>query len=78
MPKINTIYAFIATEEGPDDEGVVAALISDVWIPLVGADKERVESLKPIAKKIGQVTKKKITLAKFKVREDLEVISERG
>lgn len=75
MPKINSIYVFIAIDEEPDDEGVVAELIGNNWFPLIAADEARVKSLKPIAKRIAQRTKKKITLAKFKVREDLEVIS---
>ena len=75
MPKIETIYAFIATEKEPDDEGIVAMRIGGNWIPLVAADEERVDSLRPIAQNIAKITRKKITLAEFKVREDVEVIS---
>ena len=74
MPKIKTIYAFIATEKDPDDEGIVAQFMGGMWMPLVGADKDRVNSLKPIAERIAKITKKKITLVQFKNREDLEVI----
>lgn len=73
MPKIETIYAFISTEEGPEDEGVVAVKVGDVWMPLVGADMKRVESLRPLAKEIAQTTGKRIVLAKFTVREDMEI-----
>lgn len=73
MPKIEVIYAFIA-EEGPNDEGVVAAKIGGVWMPLVCADMERVESVEPLAKRIAQATKQKITLAKFEKRTDLREI----
>jgi len=74
MPKINVIYAFISTEEGPEDEGIVAAKFGDTWMPLVGADMERVNSLKPLAKQIAQTTGKRIVLARFTVREEIEQI----
>ncbi len=73
MPKITELYAFIA-EEGPDDEGIVAMKIGDNWVPMVGADMDRIDSLKPIATKIANHYGKKITLAKFSTRTDVEVI----
>jgi len=77
MPKIETIYAFISTEKGPNDEGIVAMKVGDTWMPLVGADMKRVDSLRPIAKQIAVVTKKRIVLAKFTVRQDMEEINPR-
>ena len=74
MPKIESIFAFIAVDREPDDEGIVAAYLNGSWMPLVGADPARVESLRPIAKQVAQTTGKKVTLARFKVREDLELI----
>jgi len=74
MPKIEAMYAFISTEEGPNDEGVVAMRVGNTWMPLVGADMKRVDSLRPIAKQIAEATKKRIVLAKFTVREDMEEI----
>lgn len=74
MPKIETIYAFISTEEGPNDEGVVAFKVGNTWMPLVGADMKRIDSLRPIAKQIAEVTKKRIVLAKFTLRQDMEEI----
>ena len=80
MPRIEEMYAFIAEESGPDDEGVIAirsgpgGLGKRLWLPLVGADMARVESLKPIAKWIGHQAGKKVTLVHFSNRKDLEVI----
>lgn len=45
-----------------------------VWLPLVGADEERVKSLRPVAERIARTTEKRVVLARFKEREDLEVI----
>ena len=74
MPKIESIYVFIATDEDPEDEGVVAQLLGDTWFPLVAADQARVKFLRPLAKRIAEGTKKTVVLAKFSHREDLEEI----
>lgn len=71
MPKIEEMYAFVAEDSGPDDEGIVGINTATGWMPLVGADMARVESLKPIAKGIAAQTGKKIKLVHFTNREDL-------
>jgi len=71
MPRIEEMYAFVAEDSGPDDEGVVAMSVGDVMLPLVGADMARVESLKPIAQDIASQTGKKVKLIHFTNREDL-------
>lgn len=75
MPKIKEMFAFIAEDEGPDDEGLVAASIGGALMPLVGADIEIVRSLRPMAREIAIATGKNITLVHFSTREDLEVIT---
>ena len=46
---IDAMYAWIATE--PDGgEGVCAARIGDMMMPLIGADVDRAKSLRPYAK----------------------------
>ncbi len=71
MPRIEEIYAFVAEDTGPDDEGVVAMSVGGVMMPMVGADMARVESLRPIAKNISKQTGKKVKLLHFTQREDL-------
>ncbi len=71
MPRIEEMYAFVAEDTGPDDEGVVAMSLGNVLLPLVGADMARVESLRPIAKDISEKTGKKVRLLRFTQREDL-------
>ncbi|GAJ01744.1 unnamed protein product, partial [marine sediment metagenome] len=63
--------AFVAEDLGPEDEGIVGMGTKAGWIPLVGADMARVESLKPIARNIATQTGKKIKLLHFTHREDL-------
>ena len=71
MPRIEEMYAFVAEDSGPDDEGIVGMGTRAGWMPLVGADMARVESLKPIARNIAAQTGKKIKLLHFTHREDL-------
>ena len=71
MPRIEEMFAFVAEDSGPDDEGVVGMATGSGWMPLVGADMARVESLKPIAQDIASQTGKKIKLIHFTNREDL-------
>ncbi|GAG78541.1 unnamed protein product [marine sediment metagenome] len=80
MPRIEEMYAFIVEDSGPDDEGVMAMQTGlgddgqSLWLPLVGADMARVNSLRSIAQGIGRQIGKKVTLVHFTNREDLEVI----
>lgn len=75
MPKIMEIWAYIVADTGPEDEGIVAMKRNGVWLPMVGADKERVESLRPYAEETASITGQKITLAKFTQRTDLKTIT---
>ena len=74
MPKITEMYAFIVADTGPEDEGVAAMLRGNAWLPMVGADMKRVESLRPFAEDLAKTTGQKITIARFTQRTDLEVI----
>lgn len=71
--KIKTISAFIAEDEN-GEEGIVAHKIGDSWCPLVMADEKRIQSVRPIAKKLSSESKKRVKLVRFSVREDLEIL----
>jgi len=75
MPRIDSLYAFVAEDSGPDDEGIVGAQTSGGWMPLVGADMARVKSLRPLAEAIARQTGKTIKLLHFETRRELEIIS---
>lgn len=74
--KINEVYVFVAQDE--DGEGIFAHSTyfngDHVFMPFVCADKERMQSLKPFAKKVSKEHNKKIKIVKFSVREDVEEI----
>ena len=81
MPKIEALYAYIAQDkEDPDDEGVTAFLMPavgfkrEMWVPMVGADKARMMSLKQKAQEIANTMGQKITLVKFSTKTVLETI----
>lgn len=75
--KIDIMYAFIA-EEPDGSEGVTAFQSNKgLWMPMVGADIARIESLKEIAQQLANASKCKIRLCRFIVREEVEEISPR-
>jgi hypothetical protein len=70
---IDALYAWVATE--PDGgEGVCSAQIADVHFPLVGADIDRMKSLRPYAEAIRKATGYPVRLVRFGHREDLEIL----
>ncbi len=74
MPKITEIYAFIAEDKGPEDEGLAAFLSGMNWMPMVGGDMNRIESLRAMAQHLANYSKKPIRLCKFTQRAEIEVI----
>jgi hypothetical protein len=53
---------------------VVASRIGGEWMPLVGADRARVDSMRPLAQQVADISGCKITLLRFSVREELETL----
>ena len=70
MPKINKLYAFIAEDNGPDDEGIMGFQFGDEWMPMIGADMERVNALIPIADQISEATGKPYKIKYFTLEDD--------
>ena len=75
MPKITEMFAFVAEDTGPDDEGVTGIWMAEIFLPLIGADMARIDSLRPTAKAIAKQTGKPVKLLRFSQREELEVIT---
>ena len=80
MPKIEQMYAFIVEDTGPNDEGVIGIQSppgsdgTKLWLPLVGADMARMDSLRPTALGIGRQVGKAVKLVRFTNRKDLEIL----
>ena len=68
MPKITELFAFVATEHDKG-EGIMGWLNPETkqWMPLVGADMARVESLKATADYISKVSEVPYRILKFKL-----------
>ena len=53
MPRITELYAWVVADSCPDDEGIPAFTDGAMWWPMMGADAERAESLRPRAVEIA-------------------------
>lgn len=74
---IDTVHAYIAVDE--TGEGITGFVGADGrWLPMIAADRARIESLRPVAQDIANVTGKRIVLAEFSVRTDIEYIEPAG
>jgi hypothetical protein len=73
MPKIDRLWAYIQEDTGPDDEGVIG-VVHPIAMPLIGADMERVEALRPAAQMVADTTGKPVKLLAFSVRTEVAVL----
>lgn len=73
MPKIVEMFAFVVADEDDDDEGVMGfcPMGSSVMFPMVGADMERVEQLRPWADEVAERTGKPYVVKRFEYVGDL-------
>ena len=73
LQRIDEFYAFVASDE--TGEGLTGFQVpgSGMMLPMVCADKERVDSLREIAKDIAKNSNRPVRLLKFSVREELEI-----
>lgn len=76
MSKVEEVWAYVY-EEADGNEGIPAFLLEgpQIWMPMIGADRTRVESLRPYAQKIANSTGKQLTLVRFGFRQEMEVIA---
>jgi hypothetical protein len=71
MPLIRHIWAFVSVDPVDGNEGVCAAPLSGVTLPMIAADEDRLEILIPMAEYIVKQTGIKIKLVKFTTREEV-------
>lgn len=75
--RITLIHAFIAVADDKD-EGITGFLDrSGMWMPMIAADPKRLELLRPKAQEIATASGRKIWVARFAHREDIELIEPR-
>ena len=75
MPKITEMFAFVMADKNEDDEGVIGFYSAQAggWVPMVGADVDRVKSLKKEADRISTQVGKPYKILKFKLVEEIEI-----
>jgi len=71
MPKIEKMFAFVAEDAGPDDEGIMGMSMGSIMMPFVGADQARIKSLLEHAQYIKRKTGKPFRILEFSVRKDV-------
>lgn len=77
MPRIEKLYAYVVADNGPEDEGVMALHGPMGWMPMVGADVARHESLKAHAQATADQEGKEVVLVEFSVRREVQVFRPR-
>lgn len=71
--QITELWAWICTE--PDGgEGVPAFNSGGAWLPMMGADRERIESLRDMAELTARTAGYPLKLARFTTMEIVEVV----
>jgi hypothetical protein len=73
MPKVTELFAFVVADQDQDDEGVMAFLSGNTWLPMVGADIKKIEALRPIADSISRQMGKPYRVVRFRAVEEIEL-----
>ena len=75
MPKITEMFAYVMADKNKDDEGVIGFYSPRVggWVPMVGADMDRMKSLKQEADRISEQVGKPYKILKFTLVEEIKI-----
>lgn len=72
--KIEKIYMWVATE--PDGgEGIPSMMLDGIWFPMLGADTDRIESMRSQAVAIRAATGRPVALVEFTGRRVVETLA---
>lgn len=71
LGRIEHIWAALSIDDG--GEGVCAAPLGGMTMPLIAADPARLDVIRPLARGIAHVFGKPVRIAKFTAREDIEI-----
>lgn len=72
--RIDTLWAFTHVDEN-DVEGIVGFHTGSGWMPMIAADRDRIESLRPLAERLARETGRPIKFSAFTTRTDLEDVT---
>lgn len=74
MKRIDRVFAFVMIDQDGNEGVPAVSMPSGLVMPLMGADLERVESLRPLAEMFASKTGSTITLCVFGDRREVEII----
>jgi hypothetical protein len=72
--RIDQCWIFVSADEDGNEGACAATMPPFGLVPLIACDDARLESLRPMAKKIAGMTGKTIKLIRLTTLEDLEII----
>lgn len=72
--RIDEMFAFVVVDDDGTEGIPAATLPSGMMFPLVGADMDRVESLRPAAETMAASLGKRVEVVRFTTREHVEWI----
>jgi len=73
MSEVTELFAFVV-DGGDGNEGVAAVRTPQGWMPMIGADRARVESFRPHAQAIADATGRDVRLILFAFPELVETL----
>jgi hypothetical protein len=71
--RIGEVHAYLVVGES-GDEGIAAYHTGTGWMPMICADKARIDSLRPMVEALARETGQAVRLVKFATRTDVETI----
>lgn len=74
QPHIDRLWAFLSVDD-EGNEGVCAATLGKIVMPLIASDKVRLSQLTPIAEEIARLTGRTIRLVEFTTRREVTEIT---
>lgn len=74
--KIESLWAYISIDQADGDEGVLGIHTTRGWMPLVAADKTRLDDLRPFAEEITRQTGVPVQLVQFTTRIDIGAVGQ--
>ena len=75
MPKITEMFAYVMADKNEYDEGLIGFYSPRVggWVPMVGADMDRIKSLKKEADRVSARVGRPYKNLKFKLVGEIKI-----
>jgi hypothetical protein len=72
--KINELWAWVSVDAEDQNEGIITLGSSMGPLPMIGADKERMLSMRQLAGQAAKNSGIQVKLIRFTTREDIETL----